>query len=92
MNAAELGAFVEERRCCVLATTDAAAHPVARPVAFAVLEASFWCATVAGARLRNLKRMPWASVVIEDGDGRDHRRRRRRRTRDDRGGAVARVA
>jgi nitroimidazol reductase NimA-like FMN-containing flavoprotein (pyridoxamine 5'-phosphate oxidase superfamily) len=73
MNAAQLGAFLEERRYCVLATTSAAGHPVARPVAFAVLDSSFWFATVAGARLRNLEHMPWASVVVEDGDGEEHR-------------------
>ncbi len=38
-----------------------------------MLGAAFWFATVAGARLRNLERSPWASVVIEDGDGDAHR-------------------
>jgi nitroimidazol reductase NimA-like FMN-containing flavoprotein (pyridoxamine 5'-phosphate oxidase superfamily) len=73
MNAAQLGVFLEERRYCVLATTNAAGHPVARPVSFAVLGSSFWFATVAGARLRNLERTPWTSVVFEAGDVHDHR-------------------
>lgn len=49
MAAAELGAFLGERRYCVLATTNAAGHPVARRVAFAVVESAFWFATVAPA-------------------------------------------
>jgi hypothetical protein len=35
--------------------------------------ATFWFATVAGARLSNIERTPWASVVIEDSDGGEHR-------------------
>ena len=46
---------------------------MARPVAFTVLEASFWFATVAGSRLRNLEMMPWASIVIAEGEGDAHR-------------------
>ena len=73
MDESQLGAFLTERRYCVLATTNADGHAIARPVAYAVLGAAFWFATVAGARLRNLERSPWASVVIEDGDGDAHR-------------------
>jgi nitroimidazol reductase NimA-like FMN-containing flavoprotein (pyridoxamine 5'-phosphate oxidase superfamily) len=68
-----LGALLEQRRYCVLATTSPAGRPAARPVAFTVVGSSFWFATVAGARLRNLERTPWASVVIEEGDGEAHR-------------------
>jgi hypothetical protein len=46
---------------------------IARPVAFTVLAGSFWFATVRGARLRNLERTPWVSIVIEDGDRGTHR-------------------
>ena len=41
-----------------LATTTAQLHPVARPVAFTVIGASFWCATVAGPRLQ-VRRQRW---------------------------------
>jgi hypothetical protein len=57
----------------VLATTTAQLHPVARPVAFTVIGASFWFATVAGPRLRNLERTPWASIVVAEGDAGEHR-------------------
>jgi nitroimidazol reductase NimA-like FMN-containing flavoprotein (pyridoxamine 5'-phosphate oxidase superfamily) len=73
MGAAELRAFLDEHRYCVLATSTAQARPVARPVAFAVVGASFWFATVAGARLRNLERTPWASIVVVEGDAGEHR-------------------
>lgn len=73
MGADQLRSFLEGRRYCVLATTNRQGHAVARPVAFTVLGASFWFATVTGARLRNLERLPWVSTVIEDGDGDSHR-------------------
>jgi nitroimidazol reductase NimA-like FMN-containing flavoprotein (pyridoxamine 5'-phosphate oxidase superfamily) len=73
MDSAQLAAFLDERRFCVLATTTTRGHAQARPVAFTVLGASFWFATVAGSRLRNLERMPWASVVAADGERGFHR-------------------
>jgi len=73
MDAAELRAFLDEHRYCVLATATARACPMARPVAFTVVGASFWFATVAGARLRNLEQAPWASIVIAEGDAGEHR-------------------
>ena len=73
MDAAELRAFLEAHTFCVLATTDARGRAQARPVAYTVLGASFWFATVAGHRLRNVERTPWVSVVISEGDRDDHR-------------------
>lgn len=73
MNAEQLRSFLEERRYCVLATTTGRGHAIARPVIFTVVEASFWFATVKGARLRNLERIPWASLVVEDGERGTHR-------------------
>ena len=73
MDASRLATFLDERRFCVLATTTAQGHAQARPVAFTVLGASFWFATVAGNRLRNLERTPWASVVVTDGERGSHR-------------------
>lgn len=73
MDAGELRSVLDARRYCVLATATPAGHPVARPVAFSVLGASFWRATVAGSRLRNLESTPWGSIVIADGEGDDHR-------------------
>jgi nitroimidazol reductase NimA-like FMN-containing flavoprotein (pyridoxamine 5'-phosphate oxidase superfamily) len=73
MGVAELDEFLAERRYCVLATTTKQGHAQARPVAFTVLGGVFWFATVAGGRLRNLESTPWASVVISEGEGDDHR-------------------
>jgi nitroimidazol reductase NimA-like FMN-containing flavoprotein (pyridoxamine 5'-phosphate oxidase superfamily) len=73
MGLAELEAFLGERRYCVLATTTGQGHAQARPVAFAVVAGAFWFATVAGGRLRNLERTPWASVVVSEGDIDRHR-------------------
>lgn len=73
MDAEALGSFLAGHRYCVLATTTSKTHPVARPVAFTVVGASFWFATVAGARLRNIRHTPWGSVVVTEGDGNDHR-------------------
>lgn len=68
-----LRAFLEERRYCILATTAPSRRPQARPVGFLLLGDSFWFATIAGARMRNLKLLPWGSVVISDGEGSGHR-------------------
>jgi nitroimidazol reductase NimA-like FMN-containing flavoprotein (pyridoxamine 5'-phosphate oxidase superfamily) len=73
MDAAQLRSFLDGHRYCVLATTTARLHPAARPVAFTVIGASFWFATVAGPRLRNLERTPWASIVVAEGDAGEHR-------------------
>lgn len=73
MDAAELGAFLAGHGYCVLATTTSRGRPVARPVSFAVAGAVFCFATVAGPRLDNVTRTPWASVVVSEGDAGGHR-------------------
>jgi nitroimidazol reductase NimA-like FMN-containing flavoprotein (pyridoxamine 5'-phosphate oxidase superfamily) len=73
MDAEELGSFLAGHRYCVLATTNSKMHPLARPVGFTVVGTSFWFATVAGARLRNITRTPWGSVVVTEGDAGNHR-------------------
>jgi nitroimidazol reductase NimA-like FMN-containing flavoprotein (pyridoxamine 5'-phosphate oxidase superfamily) len=73
LGAADLVAFLEERRYCVLATTTARGHPQARPVAFAPFDDVLWFATGASGRLENLERTPWVSVVISDGEADRHR-------------------
>ena len=65
--------FSRPGRYCVLATVTAKDRPQARPVAFTVLGDSIWFATVAGGRLRNLERSPWVSVVVDEGEGDEHR-------------------
>lgn len=73
MGADQLVRFLTENHYCVLATVTAKGQPQARPVAFTVFGSSFWFATVAGARLRNLEGMPWASLVVTEGDRGSHR-------------------
>ncbi len=73
MGRAELEAFLGQRRYCVLATTTKRGHAQARPVGFSLVAGAFWFATVAGGRLRNLERTPWASLVVSEGEGDEHR-------------------
>ncbi len=73
MDAAELGAFLRERTYCVVATATARGRAQARPVGFAVVAGAFWLATVDGGRLRNLRREPWLSLVVSEGEGESHR-------------------
>jgi predicted nuclease with RNAse H fold/nitroimidazol reductase NimA-like FMN-containing flavoprotein (pyridoxamine 5'-phosphate oxidase superfamily) len=72
MDALELGAFLDERRYCVLATATARGRAQARPVGFTFFADAFWIATVAGGRLRNLQREPWASLVVSEGEEDSH--------------------
>jgi len=56
------------RRYCVLATGRADGRPQAMPVAFLVAESAFWFGTGTGGRLRNLRALPWCSVVVMVGE------------------------
>jgi nitroimidazol reductase NimA-like FMN-containing flavoprotein (pyridoxamine 5'-phosphate oxidase superfamily) len=73
MSAEALASFLDDRRYCVLATTTTRGHAQARPVGFAVFDGSFWFATVEGGRLQNVRRTPWVSVVVTEGEGKAHR-------------------
>ena len=73
MGAEQLVRFLTKHHYCVLATVTSTGQPQARPVAFTVLGSSFWFATVAGARLRNLEQTPWVSLVVAEGDRGRHR-------------------
>jgi len=73
MDAAALSAFLSRKDYAVLATTTPDGRPQAAPVAFFVQGGSFWVATVAGPRLRNLRAAPHASLVVAEGDRGDHR-------------------
>ncbi len=73
MDAAALGAFLAAQSFCVLATAGADARALARPVSFVLHGDAFWFATGAGVRLRHLRRSPWVSLVISEGDRGAHR-------------------
>ena len=48
-------------------------RPQAAPISFLVRAGSFWFAAGAGARLRNLRAQPYASLVVSDGEDGAHR-------------------
>lgn len=73
MTAEELEAFLAAYHYGILATTNGQQHAIARPIAYTVIGTSFWFATVVGARLRNLRSTPCASLVVAQGDRGDHR-------------------
>ena len=73
MDGPRLAAFLEGKRYAVCATSRQDGRPQASPVAFIIWNGCFWFASVRGARLRNLRARPYASIVIMDGEGPAHR-------------------
>jgi nitroimidazol reductase NimA-like FMN-containing flavoprotein (pyridoxamine 5'-phosphate oxidase superfamily) len=73
MGAERLGEFLGARRYGILATARPDGRPQAAPISFLVRDGGFWFATVAGARLRNLRANPYASFVVSDGEDGAHR-------------------
>jgi hypothetical protein len=68
LDEAGMRSLLGRRRYCVLATAREDGRPHASPVAFLVARGGFWFGTVAGLRLRNLHAVPWASVVVMEGE------------------------
>jgi len=64
MDGPRMAAFLDSRRHAVCATSRRDGRPQASPVAFIIWNGAFWFASVRGARLRNLRARPYASVVI----------------------------
>lgn len=65
--------MLERNWYAVLATTRPDGRPHAAPVAFVVHDRRIWMASVAGAvRLRNIAHVPFASVVVSEGQGEHH--------------------
>lgn len=73
MGAEELGDFLYRMHYGVLATSRPDGRPHAAPVAYTAHDGALWVATVAGVRLRNLRATPWASLVVMEGEGDQHR-------------------
>jgi general stress protein 26 len=73
MDGPRMAAFLDGRRYAVCATSGKDGRPQASPVAFIAWNGTLWFASVQGARLRNLRARPYASVVIMDGEGTAHR-------------------
>ncbi len=74
MDLPRMAAFLDRRRYAVLATGRPDGRPHAAPIAFSVWHGAFWIATVRGARLRNLRSRPYASIVVMEGDVRPQHR------------------
>ncbi|MGH2920957.1 MAG: pyridoxamine 5'-phosphate oxidase family protein [Gaiellaceae bacterium] len=64
LDAEGIADFLGRRRYCVLATGRPDGRPHAAPVAFVLSGGALWFATVDGLRLRNLRAIPWASLVV----------------------------
>jgi general stress protein 26 len=73
MDADQIEQFLDQHRYAVVATTRLDGRPQAAPLAYFVRKGSFWFASAAGQRLRNLRHVPYLAVVISEGDGGDHR-------------------
>ncbi len=73
MDAARLAAFLDSTRYAVLATSRPDGRAQATPIAFTVWDGAFWVASVRGARTRNLRVHPYASIVVMEGEGTAHR-------------------
>jgi hypothetical protein len=73
MNPAQLAGLLEQRRYCVLATTSAADRPAARPVSFVVVGRRSGSRPSQARDSGTSSALRGLSVVIEDGDGEDHR-------------------
>lgn len=73
MDAAQIERFLDQHRYAVVATTRPDGRPQAAPLAFFIRNASFWFASVAGQRLRNLRHVSYLAIVISEGDGGDHK-------------------
>lgn len=69
LDEAGLADLLGRHRYCVLATGRPNGRATAAPVAFVAQGGSFWFASVAGLRLRNLTATPWASIVVMEGGG-----------------------
>jgi pyridoxamine 5'-phosphate oxidase-like protein len=74
MDLPRMAAFLDRRRYAVLATGRPDGRPHAAPIAFSVWRGAFWIATVRGARLRNVRWRPYASIVVMEGDVRPQHR------------------
>ena len=74
MDGPGLAAFLGRIRYAVLATGRRDGRPHAAPIAFSFFREAFWIATVEGARLRNLRTRPYASLVVMEGDERARHR------------------
>jgi pyridoxamine 5'-phosphate oxidase-like protein len=68
MDAAQLDRFLDDHRHAVVATTRPSNRPQVTPLAFLVHRGSFWFASVAGQRLKNLAYVPYLALVVTDGE------------------------
>lgn len=67
MTAEELVSFLERNDYGVLATVSPKGRPQSAPIAYFVRDGAFWIGTIEGARLRNVRGNPHASLVVAEG-------------------------
>lgn len=73
MTGEQLLKVLTTRRNAVVATTRKDGRPHNAPGAFVFFDQGIWLPVVAGAaRVRNVSRQPWVSMVITSGDGDRH--------------------
>ena len=73
LDAEALRAFLSDPPFAVLATARADGRPQAAPFALVAHRGALWFALVDGPRLRALRRLPYASVVLTEGGPGSHR-------------------
>ncbi|HJR45691.1 MAG TPA: pyridoxamine 5'-phosphate oxidase family protein [Actinomycetota bacterium] len=74
MGAGAVAAYLDLRRYLIVSTVRPSGSPHAALSAFVFAGECFWLPTMEGtARARNLASTPYASIVVADGDGADHK-------------------
>ena len=68
MDAQQIRRFLDDHHDAVVATTRPSNRPQVAPLGFLVYHGSFWFASVAGQRLKNLAHVPYLALVVSDGE------------------------
>jgi hypothetical protein len=73
LDAARLAAYLDRRGYAVVGSTRPGGRPHAAMSIYIRRDATFWLPTVAGSvRERNLRDLPWLTMVVAEGDDGDH--------------------
>jgi general stress protein 26 len=73
LSAAQLASYLDRRAFAVIGSGRADGRPHAAMSVYVRRGATFWLPTVAGSvRERNLRTMPWLTMVITEGDHNEH--------------------
>lgn len=73
LSGAAIERFLDDRQYATLATTRPGGRPHAAMTAFVQLETEIWAPAMPGTqRVRNVAAIPWAVVIVSDGEGDGH--------------------